>query len=171
MKIPPSLQDARLNITKTAELISMHAGHLRRLIRLGIFPAPRRTAKGMPYYDHALLNQVADVLRRGVGVNGQEVAFYSRKPTAARKGRATKRQEAETSPLIGELLNACRQVGLDSAAAPTSRVASLLRELFPEQQPTVAEAAPAIIQHLIESQRGSEADRETGYWPNRSGSE
>jgi hypothetical protein len=45
-KIPADLDGARLNVSRTAELISMEAGHFRRLIRRGVFPAPKRTSKG-----------------------------------------------------------------------------------------------------------------------------
>ena len=67
MKISKELEGSRLNITRTAELFHMDAGHLRRLSRRGVLPAPKRTAKGMPYYCHDLLVQISEVLRTGVG--------------------------------------------------------------------------------------------------------
>ena len=35
MKIPREYEDARLNLRRTAELLTMHEGHLRRLVRRG----------------------------------------------------------------------------------------------------------------------------------------
>jgi hypothetical protein len=80
-KIPADLDGARLNVSRTAELISMEAGHFRRLVRRGVFPAPKRTSKGMPYFDHELLCQIGNVLKSGVGlINGEEISFYRSKP-------------------------------------------------------------------------------------------
>ena len=61
MKIPKDLDGARLNVARTAELVSMDAGHFRRLVRRGVFPTPKKTAKSMPYYDHELLRQIDDL--------------------------------------------------------------------------------------------------------------
>ncbi len=62
MKIPSELEGARLNVAATAGVVSMDPGHFRRLVRRGVFPAPKRTSKGMPYYDHELL-----LLRHRIG--------------------------------------------------------------------------------------------------------
>ena len=69
MNIPSHLKDARLNMTRAAEVVSMNVGHLRRLVRRGVFPKPKRTSKGMPFFDYRLLVQISTILRTGVGSN------------------------------------------------------------------------------------------------------
>jgi hypothetical protein len=64
-KIPADLDGARLNVSRTAELISMEAGHFRRLVRRGVFPDAEADLKGMPYFDHELLCQIGNVLKSG----------------------------------------------------------------------------------------------------------
>ena len=85
MKVPKVLEGSRLNVTRTAELFHMNVGHLRRLSRRGVLPAPRRTTKQMPYYDFDLLTQIGEVLRTGVGLNAEEVSFYRRKIQTPKK--------------------------------------------------------------------------------------
>jgi hypothetical protein len=79
MHLKDDLKGSRVTLTRAAELAGMHPAHFRRLIRQGIFPKPRKTAKGRPYFDYDLLARVAGILSTGVGQNGQEVLFYRRK--------------------------------------------------------------------------------------------
>jgi hypothetical protein len=115
-KIPADLDGARLNVSRTAELISMEAGHFRRLVRRGVFPTPKRTAKGMPYFDHELLCQIGHVLKSGVGLNNEEISFYRRKPkqwspevTQVTPGSPAGSQAARC---LCRIVEGCRQVGV-----------------------------------------------------------
>ena len=85
MRIPTDLDGARLNVARSAELVSMDPGHFRRLVRRGVLPAAKRTSKGMPYYDHELLCQIGQVLKSGIRLNNEEVAFYRRKSKSVRE--------------------------------------------------------------------------------------
>ena len=93
MKIPTD--DSRFNVRTTATMFCMDPGHFRRLVRRGVLPEAKRTAKSMPYYDGELLRVVVDVLRTGVGVNGEEIAFYRRR---AKQSRPFDRREAKRTP-------------------------------------------------------------------------
>ena len=112
MKIPTD--GTRINVMTTAALFSMDAGHFRRLVRRGVLPKAKRTSKNMPYYDRTLLEQVRDVLRSGVGCNGEEIAFYRRR---AKPQRALRRGNSEAAKkpdsFIESVLEGCRQLGVE----------------------------------------------------------
>ena len=82
MKIPTD--GTRINVTTTAALFSMDPGHFRRLVRRGVLPKAKRTAKNMPYYDRPLLERMRDVLRSGIGCNGEEIPTCCRDPRESR---------------------------------------------------------------------------------------
>ena len=114
MKIPREYEDARLNLRRTAELLTMHEGHLRRLVRRGVFPKPKRTAKGLPYFDFELLTMIAGILQRGVGVSGEEVSFYRRKPQSQQRTRRDGRLSRAGSgdAYIASIIQGCGHASL-----------------------------------------------------------
>ena len=155
VKITEELRGARLNLTRVAELLPMDAGHMRRLIRRGVFPAPKRTSRGKPYYDYELLLQVADVLKTGIGRNGQEIAFYRRRPrhsTARRRGSQPQGQPAPDS-YLDAVAEGCRQLGLDGASITRDKLASLLLAEFGQERPPLERAIPAIARRLLEGRK------------------
>ena len=124
MRIPTELEGARVNVSRAAELAVMHPAHFRRLVRRGVLPTPKRTGKGMPFYDHALLLEIAEVLRTGVGKNGEEIAFYRRR---ARRAEPRPRQRRGGSPAqidtyLDAVVEGCRQCGIDPAELTVARV-------------------------------------------------
>jgi DNA-binding transcriptional MerR regulator len=153
-KIPADLDGARLNVSRTAELISMEAGHFRRLVRRGVFPTPKRTSKGMPYFDHELLRQIGQVLKSGVGLNNEEISFYRRKPKQggqrspkSRQGRqqATKQPDA----YLAAIVEGCRQVGVRDELLDTARITSILSAEFAEGRPELERALPVVARRLL----------------------
>jgi len=62
MELTEDLQGARIGVAQAAELANMHPSHFRRLVRSGVFPKPKRTAKSRPYFDYELLTRIAEVL-------------------------------------------------------------------------------------------------------------
>jgi hypothetical protein len=148
-KIPADLDGARLNVSRTAELISMEAGHFRRLVRRGVFPAPKRTSKGMPYFDHELLCQIGNVLKSGVGLNNEEISFYRRQTqtwspevTSVTSGPPAGSQAARCLCRIS--VEGCRQVGVSDDRLDASRVTVLLAAEFAEDRPELQVAIPVI---------------------------
>jgi hypothetical protein len=157
IRIPQNLDGARLNVTETAELLSMDAGHFRRLVRRGVFPAAKKTAKGLPYYDHDLLVQLAEVIKRRVGLNGEEVMWYRRKPKGERP--AGRRRQAQSSPQAQDqpaaddyllaIIEGCRQLGLEDEKLGPQAVQAALAEEFSEQRPGLEQAIPAVARRLL----------------------
>lgn len=150
MRVPNELKGARLNIRETAALVGMHEAHFRRLVRRGVFPASKRTSKSRPFYDYGLLVQMAAVMRGRVGLNGEEVMFYSqrRKPT---------KQVAKSVSEMGDvyltsLAEGLRQLGIDNADVRPGRLASLLAAEFGEDRPPLEQALPVIARRLLEGQ-------------------
>ena len=97
MKVTEDLKGARLTIVLAAELVKMHPGHFRRLCQRGVFPQPKRTAKGRPYFDYELLSVIANVLKSGVGKNGEEIVFYRRRATNGVTKQSARRPEMPTA--------------------------------------------------------------------------
>lgn len=154
MKIPSELEGARLNVAATAGVVSMDPGHFRRLVRRGVFPAPKRTSKGMPYYDHELLCQVGRVLKSGVGLNREEISFYRRKPKESRqRARRTHqgRQQAVEQPdsYVAAVVEGCRQVGVGDNLLSVATVTSMLTAEFGDDRPDLQDAIPVIARRLL----------------------
>jgi hypothetical protein len=153
-KIPADLDGARLNVSQTAELISMEAGHFRRLVRQGVFPAPKRTSKGMPYFDHELLCQIGNVLKSGVGLSGEEISFYRRKPKRGRQRAPRSRQDRQRvakqpDAYVASVIEGCRQVGVSDDRLDASRVTVLLAAEFADDRPELQVAIPVIARRLL----------------------
>ena len=114
MTIPSHLKDARLNMTRAAEVVSMNVGHLRRLVRRGVFPKPKRTSKGLPFFDYDLVVQISTILRTGGGLNQEEISFYRRQPKIPKNGRkragGSSRQAADS--FVKQVIEGCKQLGI-----------------------------------------------------------
>ena len=151
MKIPTN--GTRINVTTTAALFTMDPGHFRRLVRRGVLPRAKRTSKNMPYYDGALLEQVRDVLRSGVGCNGEEMAFYRRRskqqrsPTRRRSNGETTRKP---SSFVESVLEGCRQLGVGGDHLTPARISRALVDEFGSnyEEHGLEEAIPVIVRRL-----------------------
>lgn len=154
MKIGDELRGARLSIARTAELIAMDAGYLRKLVRRGIFPQPKRTSKGMPFYDYELLCKVGEVLKSGVGVSGEEVSFYRRKPKQSRpRSRQSpcgrQRVAREQDAYITSIIEGCRQVGVGDDLLNEARIKAVLTAEFGADRPDLERALPVVARKLL----------------------
>jgi len=150
MKIPSNLKGSRLNVTRTAELFCMDPGHLRRLCRRGVLPSPKRTAKGMPYYDFDLLKGIGEVLRSGVGVNKEEISFYRRKSKSHRnrRGKANGRKQTGSS-FIDSVIQGCLQLGIAKNKLDVGTVSSIITEEFGKDKPDLREALPVVARRIL----------------------
>jgi hypothetical protein len=153
-KIPAELDGARLNVSRTAELIAMETGHFRRLIRRGVFPTPKRTSKGMPYFDHELLCQIGNVLKSGIGLSGEEISFYRRKPKSGRQRAPRSRQDRQRvdkqpDTYVASVIEGCRQVGVSDDRLNASRVTELLVAEFADDRPELQVAIPVIARRIL----------------------
>ena len=154
MKISQELNGARLNITRTAELFHMDAGHLRRLSRRGVLPAPKRTAvKAMPFYDYELLVQISEVLRTGVGLNAEEVAFYRRKEKGPkkRKNRAKESNRASADSFVQQIIEGCKELGIAKDRLDVETVKQIVAAEFNGEQPELKDVIPVVARRLLRS--------------------
>ena len=151
MKLTEELKGTRLSVVRAAELANMHVAHFRRLVRRGVFPAPKRTAKGRPYFDYELLAAVAGILKGGVGKNGEEIIFYRRKP----KTNATRQRSNRPGPVmvadayLKDLTEGLRQVGVPAVLLTASKLNAALAAEFGNDRPDLATAIPALAQRLL----------------------
>jgi len=145
MKLSDALRGARVTIVKAAELANMHPSHFRRLIRRGIFPKPKRTAKGQPYFDYDLLVCVSKVLRTGIGANGEEVTFYRRRKKTNQPIRS-RRNEAD--PYLKDLASILTQLGYRTHEITPAKLRASLKAAFGEKSPPVEIAVPKLIPYL-----------------------
>ena len=152
MRISAELQGARLNISRTAELLPMDVGHFRRLIRRGVFPNPKRNGKGKPFYDYDLLVEIAEVLKRGVGKNNEEVTFYRRRSrrSSQRTTAAKREQQPAAADYVEAIAEGCRQLGITDTALEPTKIAAILAAEFHGERPPLAEAIPVVARRLLD---------------------
>ena len=151
MKISKELEGARLNITRTAELFHMDAGHLRRLSRRGVLPAPKRTARAMPYYDFELLTQISEVLRTGVGLNAEEISFYRRKEKTPRKRkhRAKGGNQQSADAFVESVIEGCKELGIAKDKLDVETVKQIVSAEFNGEQPELKDVIPVVARRLL----------------------
>ena len=110
----------------------------------------------MPYYDRPLLEQMRDVLRSGVGCNGEEIAFYRRrtKPQGPAQRSAAERRAAKPSFFIESVVEGCRQLGVGDDHLSPARTSRALLEEFGvgfEDHP-LEEVIPALVRRILGEQ-------------------
>jgi hypothetical protein len=150
MKLTPELKASRLTVACAADLAGMHPTHFRRLCRRGIFPGPKRTQKGRPYFDYELLRIIADVLTSGVGENGEEICFYRRRRLkVGKQASALARHTAHPDGYVKLLAEGLRQLGIPKRDLSAAKLTSCLSALFGPERPDLALAIPAIAQRLL----------------------
>ncbi len=151
MTIPSHLKDARLNMVRAAEVVSMNVGHLRRLVRRGIFPKPKRTSKGMPFFDYELLVQISTIMRTGVGLNAEEVSFYRRKEKTPKK---RKNKAKGTSPqladsLLKSVIEGRKELGVGKGKLTVEAVKQIMAAEFNGEQPELEDVIPVVARRLL----------------------
>jgi len=151
MRITDDHKDARLNVTQTATMAGLHVAHFRRLVRRRIFPPPKRTVKGKPYFDYGLLQQIAAVIRRKIGHNGQEVMFYSSQKKKPSKGTTPRpgRSGRTGDPYLASLVEGLRQLGLTDAQLDVTKIREVMSELFGSERPGLSQAIPDVARRLL----------------------
>ena len=151
MKIPSEFNGARLNVSRTAELFSMDQAHFRRLCRRGVLPVPKRTSKGMPYFDYELLNEIAGVLKSGIGKNNEEISFYRRKPkpTKKRRPRAKDCKQETSDSYIESLIQGCREFGISKDKLDIEGIRKVLAEEFGGENPELSDALPVVARRFL----------------------
>ena len=151
MKVPKELRGSRLNVTRTAELFHMNSGHLRRLSRRGVLPAPKRTTKAMPYYDFELLTQISEVLRTGVGLNAEEVSFYRRKEKAPKKrtNKAKGSIPQSTDSFLKSVIEGCKELGVGKDKLTVEAVKQIMTAEFNGAQPELKDVIPVVARRLL----------------------
>ena len=149
--IPSHLKDARLNMTRAAEVVAMNVGHLQRLVRRGVFPKPKRTSKGMPFFDYGLLMQISTILRTGVGLNAEEVSFYRRKQKTPkkRKTKARKSSSQSTDSFLKSVIEGCRELGVSKGKLDVEAVKQIMTAEFNSEQPELKDVIPVVARRLL----------------------
>ena len=142
------------NVSRTAELLPMDVGHFRRLIKRGVFPSPKRTGKGKAFYDYELLVEIASVLKAGIGRNGEEIAFYRRKPKrpSQRTAAAKREQQPAADDYVNAVVEGCRQLGIADADLEPTKISAILAAEFKDERPSLEQAIPVVARRLLEAQ-------------------
>jgi len=150
VQLNEDLKGARIGVARAAELANMHPSHFRRLVRSGVFPKPKRTVKGRPYFDYELLTRIAEVLKSGIGENGVEVIFYrrKRKPPAA-KPRTRGRVGKLASSYLKNLAEGLRQFGIQKNELTPAKLTVVLTACFGTDRPALSVAVPQIARRLL----------------------
>jgi hypothetical protein len=147
MNLTDDLKGSRVTLTRAAELASMHPAHFRRLIRQGVFPKPRRTAKGRPYFDYDLLARVAEIVSSGIAENGQEVVFYRRKGSKPAVRHLRRLQPPD--PYLKTLADGLRGLGIPREQLTEEHLKAVVEAAFGKNRPDMPTALPAIMRRLL----------------------
>ncbi len=130
----------------------MDAGHLRRLSRRGVLPAPKRTAvKAMPFYDYELLVQISEVLRTGVGLNAEEISFYGRreKTPKKRKNRAKGSNHESADSFVQQIIEGCKELGIAKDKLDVETVKQIVAAEFNGEQAELKDVIPVVARWLL----------------------
>jgi len=123
----------------------MHPAHFRRLCRRGVFPKPRNTAKGRPYFDYELLVQIAAALKSGVGHNGEECTFYGQRAKRSLHRSQCRRPDR----FIADLRETLAQFGVPQEQLAEPAIRAHLRAAFGRNRPDLATAIAVLARDMI----------------------
>mgnify|MGYP001042949779 CR=1 FL=1 len=146
MRITPELDGARVTVARAAELAGMHPAYFRRLCRRGVFPKPKRTPKGRPYYDYRMLVTIARVIKTGIGLNREEIMFRQR---PAHHNKTPSRKASQPDPLITELIAAFRKLGAPEKEIKPKALKARLRVTFGSERPSFDTAFQELLSQLF----------------------
>lgn len=154
MNIKPDLKNVRLTVSAAAALAHMHPSHFRRLVRQAVFPKPKKTATGRPYFDHGLLVRIAEILKTGIGDNGREVMFYRKSASVPESSRPRQRSRKRPPPdaYLNSLTDALKQLGLSGENVSLERVKAALAAEFRGARPDLHTVIPAICRRLLDKE-------------------
>ncbi len=129
----------------------MDVGHLRRLVRRGVFPKPNRTSKGLPFFDYGLLVQISTILRTGVGLNAEEVSFYRRqeKNPKKRKNKAQRSIPQSTDSFLKSVIEGCKELGVGKDKLNVEAVEQIMASEFSGEQPELMDLIPVVARRLL----------------------
>ena len=151
LRIPEEFDGARLNVTRTAELVSMDPAHFRRLVRRGVFPSPKRTSKNLPFYDYSLLLKLSEVLKTGIGVSGEEICFYRRKSKKHHSRRRKSREEKKVpDEYVQSVIEGCKELGISADRLDPETVSQILSEEFGDERPKLREVLPVVARRILQ---------------------
>ncbi len=150
MKLTEDMKGARFTVVQAAELANMHPAHFRRLCRRGVFPKPKRNAKGRPYFDYELLVRIALVLKTGVAANGDEIMFYRRKPKSNDRRRTSSRPASrKADPYLSDLATIFRKLGAPDKHLTPEALNSLLLAAFGKDRPPIETAVAKLSSRIF----------------------
>ena len=135
-----------MTVARAAELAGVHPAHFRRLCRRGVFPKPKRTAKGKPFFDYGLLMTVANVMKAGTGLNGEEIVFRQHPTRHVQTGHP---QASQPDPLITDLTAALRKLGAPEKELKPQALKDRLRAAFGPSLPDFNTAITALARQLF----------------------
>ncbi len=108
----------------------------------------------MPYFDYDLICQIGQVLKAGVGVNGEEISFYRRRTKQSRQRGSRQRGEQQNAPdpYLESVVEGCRQLGVDEGKLSASVIKAALTAEFGDNRPSLDQAIPAVARRLLDAQ-------------------
>ena len=120
-----SISKQIVSITEMAEIVQLSRARFYQLLEQGFFPKPLHDERSKrPYYDIELQQKCLECRQSGIGSDGSYLLFYS-----PRKNGTAPRKTNKTDPLIGELAETLKTMGLD---VTVKQVQEGLAELYPQ---------------------------------------
>jgi DNA-binding transcriptional MerR regulator len=154
MEIRPELTTSRYSVAQVAEMLGRHPSHIRRLWKQGVFPKPKKTASGRPYFDDELLKVIEAVMKSGIGLNGEEVLFYRRRARAGRRSHTARSvgsamPATKGDPYILGIQNALAQLGVPKDRLELNAIQSQLEAVFGNERPDLETVLRELSKRLL----------------------
>jgi hypothetical protein len=108
----------------------------------------------MPFFDFELLCQIGEVLKSGVGLNNEEIAFYRRRPKHGRRQpqRSCRSEARSSDSYLESVMEGCRQVGVGDDQLSQAKIRSVLTAEFGDTRPALEQAIPVVARRLLGAQ-------------------
>ncbi|MFW6039319.1 MAG: helix-turn-helix transcriptional regulator [bacterium] len=136
-----------LSVSAMADLLGFSRQHFHELIKRGVFPPPvYHITTRRPMYVGDLQERCHEVLRSGVGENGQPVMFNNTRRRRGRKGQRQKRTSQKRQPTDSRTRRLAEQLAYLNVHTTLEQVSSALRAA---QAEGVNEEEPALLGYLV----------------------
>jgi Prophage CP4-57 regulatory protein (AlpA) len=121
---------AIVTVSEMARMVGLSRARFYQLMRAGIFPEPIYQG-GRPVYTAEMQAVCLEVRKKNLGINGQPVLFYARRPkTTPTRPKTPKPKLEPKQGDVSALVDGLNALGLTIATA--AQVEQVTGELFPK---------------------------------------
>jgi len=95
--------------------------------------------------------KVAEVLKTGIGVSGEEICFYRRKSESRQPRRRKSREEKKVpDEYLLSVIAGCKELGITEDRLDPETVSQILSEEFGDERPNLREVLPVVARRILQ---------------------